>query len=375
MLGAPTFPNSSRQTTTRSSVPVRQRPSMSVNFRVADRVAGCSRGRPRGSVTGTGMLIALDLRCAITHGEEALTSSPPSAPITYGDFHSSRKLVKWSSQWSSWAAVVEYPASSAARPTPPYRMTRLDEGGPPRSARFGSILERSAMNRRSFLQETLYLSVAAACARETAVQGTIDPALERYRRLQTAALKSRKLDYTERDVDVAPLRLRAHVIEAGRGEPLLLIHGGNGVGAHWVPLMTRLGGWRMIVPDRPGCGLTDGFLYDGVDMRAHGAAFVEGVLDALEIEATSIIGNSMGGYFALCFALAHPERVRKLVLAGGPAGSARAGSGVPAGGRRRGAREKLAPGGPSRSRLSGCRSESYTGRPAGTVRRAFGNSR
>ena len=85
------------------------------------------------------------------------------------------------------------------------------------------------MNRRSFLQETLYLSVAAACARETAAQGTIDPALERYRRLQTAALKSRKLDYTERDVDVAPLRLRAHVIEAGRGEPLLLIHGGNGV--------------------------------------------------------------------------------------------------------------------------------------------------
>jgi len=185
------------------------------------------------------------------------------------------------------------------------------------------------MNRRSFLQETLYLGVAAACARETAVQGTIDPTLERYRRLQTAALKSRKLDYTERDVDVARLRLRAHVIETGRGEPLLLIHGGNGVGAHWVPLMTRLGGWRMIVPDRPGCGLTDGFLYDGVDMRAHGAAFVEGVLDAFKIEAASIIGNSMGGYFALCFALAHPDRVRKLVLAGGPAGSARAGSGAP----------------------------------------------
>jgi pimeloyl-ACP methyl ester carboxylesterase len=85
----------------------------------------------------------------------------------------------------------------------------------------------------------------------------------------------------------------------------------------------------MIVPDRPGCGLTDGFLYDGVDMRAHGAAFVEGVLDALGVEAASIIGNSMGGYFALCFSLAHPDRVRKLVLAGGPAGSGRAASEVP----------------------------------------------
>jgi pimeloyl-ACP methyl ester carboxylesterase len=185
------------------------------------------------------------------------------------------------------------------------------------------------MKRRNFLRSALYVSAAAAWPRETAAQGTIDPAAERYRRLQTALLSSRKLDYTERDVDVAPLRLRAHVIEAGRGEPLLLIHGGNGVGAHWLPLMTRLGGWRMIVPDRPGCGLTDGFLYDGVDMRAHGAAFVEGVLDALGVEAASIIGNSMGGYFALCFALAHPDRVRKLVLAGGPAGSARPGSVVP----------------------------------------------
>lgn len=130
------------------------------------------------------------------------------------------------------------------------------------------------------------------------------------------------MDYTERDVDVASLNLRAHVIEVGRGEPLLMIHGGNGVGAHWLPLMTRLSGRRLIVPDRPGCGLTDGFLYDGIDMRVHGAAFVEGVLDALKVERASIIGNSMGGYFALCFALAHSNRVRKLVLAGGPAGSA-----------------------------------------------------
>jgi pimeloyl-ACP methyl ester carboxylesterase len=185
------------------------------------------------------------------------------------------------------------------------------------------------MNRRSFLQKALYASVAAGCARETAAQAKLDPASERYKRLQTAVLKSRQLDYTERDVDVASLGLRAHVIEVGSGEPLLLIHGGNGVGAHWLPLMTRLVGWRIVVPDRPGCGLTDRFLYDGVDMRAHGAAFVEGVLDALKVEGASIIGNSMGGYFALCFALAHPNRVRKLVLAGGPAGSARAATGAP----------------------------------------------
>ena len=153
--------------------------------------------------------------------------------------------------------------------------------------------------------------------------------MERFRRLQDAALKRRALNYTARDVRLASLRLRAHILEVGRGEPLVLLHGGNGVGAHWVPLMTSLSRWRLIVPDRPGCGLTEGFLYDDVDMRAHGAAFVEGVLDALKVERASIIGNSIGGYFALCFALARPNRVANLVLAGGPAGSARPGTGSP----------------------------------------------
>jgi pimeloyl-ACP methyl ester carboxylesterase len=184
------------------------------------------------------------------------------------------------------------------------------------------------MDRRSFLQNMAYASVVAGCAKGAAAQAP-DSAMERYRRLQAAALKNRRLDYLERDVIVTSLGLRAHVIESGSGEPLLLVHGGNGVGAHWIPLMEHLVGWRMIVPDRPGCGLTDGFLYDGVDMRAHGAAFLAGILDALEVESASIIGNSMGGYFALCFALAHPDRVRKLVLAGGPAGSGRAASPVP----------------------------------------------
>jgi pimeloyl-ACP methyl ester carboxylesterase len=178
------------------------------------------------------------------------------------------------------------------------------------------------MNRRSFLQSILSASVATGCATEAAAQTTVHPAVERYRRLQAALLKSRRLDFTERDVHIASLGLRAHVVEVGRGEPLLLLHGGGGVGAHWVPLMTRLSGRHLIVPDRPGCGLSDGFVYDGVDPRTHAVDFVAGILDALKVQRASIVGNSMGGYYALCFALAHPDRVHKLVVAGGPAGSA-----------------------------------------------------
>ncbi len=41
-----------------------------------------------------------------------------------------------------------------------------------------------------------------------------------------------------------------------------------------------------------------------------------GLLDALEIERVSVIGNSFGGALALRLAQAHPERVERLVLMG-----------------------------------------------------------
>jgi pimeloyl-ACP methyl ester carboxylesterase len=46
-------------------------------------------------------------------------------------------------------------------------------------------------------------------------------------------------------------------------------------------------------------------------------------MDALGLKRSALIGNSMGGYFSLVFALAHPERVSHLVTIGEPAGSAR----------------------------------------------------
>jgi 2-hydroxymuconate-semialdehyde hydrolase len=40
------------------------------------------------------------------------------------------------------------------------------------------------------------------------------------------------------------------------------------------------------------------------------------LLDALEIEQTDLVGNSFGGALALALAIAHPKRVRRLVLMG-----------------------------------------------------------
>ena len=48
---------------------------------------------------------------------------------------------------------------------------------------------------------------------------------------------------------------------------------------------------------------------------------VDEIMNALQLPKAHLIGLSMGGYFALAFALAHPERVDKLILIGEPAGS------------------------------------------------------
>jgi pimeloyl-ACP methyl ester carboxylesterase len=41
-----------------------------------------------------------------------------------------------------------------------------------------------------------------------------------------------------------------------------------------------------------------------------------GLLDALGIEQTDLVGNSFGGALALALAIRHPKRVRRLVLMG-----------------------------------------------------------
>ncbi|MFL5689774.1 MAG: alpha/beta fold hydrolase, partial [Chloroflexota bacterium] len=114
------------------------------------------------------------------------------------------------------------------------------------------------------------------------------------------------------------------VIEAGAGEPLLLVHGGMGNAADWASLMNRLAtSRRVIAVDRPGHGLATPFDYRGVDLWRHAGGFLREVLDGLGLETVDVAGNSMGGMWSIALAEAHPERVRHLILIGAPAGSKR----------------------------------------------------
>lgn len=124
-----------------------------------------------------------------------------------------------------------------------------------------------------------------------------------------------------RYVEIARPRMRVHLLEAGAGEPLVLIHGGDGEGALWAPLMAELqDDFHLYALDRPGCGLSDPFDYRDVDIRSHARDFVTSVLDALGLESATLVACSMGGFFALATALDDPGRVRRLALVGMPVG-------------------------------------------------------
>lgn len=114
----------------------------------------------------------------------------------------------------------------------------------------------------------------------------------------------------------------SNAIVTGRGPPLLLVHGGMGTNSQWAPILAQLAArHRVFAPDRPACGLASGFDYHGADVEAHAAQFLAETMDALGLPRATLVGNSMGGRWALALAMRHPERVEKLVLVGAPAGA------------------------------------------------------
>jgi pimeloyl-ACP methyl ester carboxylesterase len=109
---------------------------------------------------------------------------------------------------------------------------------------------------------------------------------------------------------------RVHVVEAGEGPPVVLLHGSNTSLLSLLPVLERLEGVRAIAVDRPGFGLSEPVRVPRERFRDAAVEFLDEVLDALGLQASSIAGNSMGGTWALWYALARPERVHRLVLLG-----------------------------------------------------------
>lgn len=114
-----------------------------------------------------------------------------------------------------------------------------------------------------------------------------------------------------RYVDVGNWRTR--VLEAGQGEALVLMPGTGGhleAYAHNIAALAEH--YHVIAYDYPGHGYTTHAKAD-LELDTY-TAHLAGLLDVLGIERAHLNGESLGGWVAIKFAAAHPDRVGRLVL-------------------------------------------------------------
>lgn len=105
-----------------------------------------------------------------------------------------------------------------------------------------------------------------------------------------------------------------HVLEGGRGETLVLLHGFNADADHFTRVARHLTGhFRILAPDLPGFGETRS--PNAVDYRIEAQAeSVVKWMDRVGIQRCYLGGSSMGGYIACAIAARHPHRIRALWL-------------------------------------------------------------
>jgi pimeloyl-ACP methyl ester carboxylesterase len=104
------------------------------------------------------------------------------------------------------------------------------------------------------------------------------------------------------------------ILEAGLGDPVLLVHGLGATKVSFLPTVAALAdSYRTISLDLPGFGDSAKPLLAPYHPPFFARAVVD-LMDALGIARAHVIGNSMGGRIALELGLRYPDRVRDLVL-------------------------------------------------------------
>lgn len=99
----------------------------------------------------------------------------------------------------------------------------------------------------------------------------------------------------------------------GEGKPLIILHGYFGMGDNWKSQANSL---------------ADTYQVHMIDQRNHGRSFhsddfdyellvedLENYFDFHQIKSSYLLGHSMGGKTAMLFAVTHPEKVEKLLVA------------------------------------------------------------
>jgi pimeloyl-ACP methyl ester carboxylesterase len=119
----------------------------------------------------------------------------------------------------------------------------------------------------------------------------------------------------DRFVTIDGLKIR--YIEEGSGHPAILLHGAS-LGSSADVFRRNLGplasgGIRAIAFDQPGFGLSDNPTDWSMGYRSNS---IITFMDALGLKQADLIGHSQSGNFAIEQALAHPDRIRRVVIMG-----------------------------------------------------------
>jgi pimeloyl-ACP methyl ester carboxylesterase len=143
-----------------------------------------------------------------------------------------------------------------------------------------------------------------------------DERTEVYRRAERALWSHYGLEPSERFVEVESPAVRLRIQEVGSGEPIVFVHGGLWPAVALAPLVRELPGYRCILLDRPGCGLSSPVDWRKQEIRTVATKVMGGVVDALGLERPHVIGHSIGGVWALRLAEGQPSRVGRIGILG-----------------------------------------------------------
>ena len=113
----------------------------------------------------------------------------------------------------------------------------------------------------------------------------------------------------------------AAYVGTGGGQPaagapaVLFVHGAGMDHTVWALPARHFArkGWRVLAPDLPGHGRSEGPPLESVEAMAD---WLAALLDALEVAAAAVAGHSMGSLVAWAMARAQPVRCRALALLG-----------------------------------------------------------
>ncbi|MDJ0496704.1 MAG: alpha/beta hydrolase [Acidimicrobiia bacterium] len=141
----------------------------------------------------------------------------------------------------------------------------------------------------------------------------------KYRAAEQRLWESVAVSPREQFVTLPRIGMKVRVQEVGEGEPVLFIHGGPNSGSTWAPIIEHFSGYRCLIVDRPGTGLSEPYTVTRENLARFGDAFVGDVLAALNVDSAHVVASSFGGMLALRSAAAEPHRLLRMVQMAAPA--------------------------------------------------------